>query len=374
MKNFIRVLSVLLIAAMAFSAVACSSDEDATKDKATLDLGSGDPSASGDGSSSLEDPSSNGNGEPTVDPSDVPDNQLTTPTLSSLAVPTTSSLMLSAVAAPASEDCTTLHFNRSSIYAGELILVNSQHAIQGDPEELTNIFQYRAEVAGSGTYALKSDSYVLQESALVAFTAMMADYYAQMQNNYVQITESYRTYDDQNEVYQIAYQEYGAANVGKYALKPNNSDFRTGYSVHLNCYKDGLNYKFSEKSAEPYAAKIAELADNYGFIQRYPNGKSAYTGIVDKAMPYLYRYVGVPHARVMTEGNYSLEEYIAGIKNYTENSRLQIVDGEHTYHVFYVPANAEGTTEIRIPKIYSAEQYSISGNNVDGFIVTITVR
>ena len=90
-------------------------------------------------------------------------------------------------------------------------------------------------------------------------------------------------------------------------------------------------------------------------------------------MPYLYRYVGVPHARLMAEGGYCLEEYIEGIKNYTESAQLSITDGENVYHVFYVPAAADGKdTTFTVPTIYK-DSYTVSGNNVDGFIVTVTV-
>ena len=46
----------------------------------------------------------------------------------------------------------------------------------------------------------------------------------------------------------------------------------------------------------------------YGFILRYPEEKSAVTGIIYE--PWHYRYVGVDAAREMRELGLCLEEYI----------------------------------------------------------------
>ena len=47
----------------------------------------------------------------------------------------------------------------------------------------------------------------------------------------------------------------------------------------------------------------------YGFILRYPTGKSDLTGV--EYEPWHYRYVGIDAAREITEGGLSLEEYLA---------------------------------------------------------------
>ena len=47
----------------------------------------------------------------------------------------------------------------------------------------------------------------------------------------------------------------------------------------------------------------------YGFILRYPTGKSDITGIIYE--PWHYRYVGRAAARAIYESGLCLEEYIA---------------------------------------------------------------
>lgn len=53
---------------------------------------------------------------------------------------------------------------------------------------------------------------------------------------------------------------------------------------------------------------LMEHSWKYGFVLRYPNGKSEITGIIYE--PWHYRYVGREAAREMTELGMCLEEYV----------------------------------------------------------------
>ena len=63
-----------------------------------------------------------------------------------------------------------------------------------------------------------------------------------------------------------------------------------------------------------------------------------------------------------------LEEYLQSLTNYKSDSPLVYTTDSKEYKIFYVPANSSGETEITIPK---DAVYTVSGNNTDGFIVTI---
>lgn len=54
-------------------------------------------------------------------------------------------------------------------------------------------------------------------------------------------------------------------------------------------------------------AWLSEHAPEYGFILRYPKGKSKYTDIIYE--PWHYRFVGVYYAKLLTEKGLCLEEY-----------------------------------------------------------------
>ena len=81
--------------------------------------------------------------------------------------------------------------------------------------------------------------------------------------------------------------------------------------------------------------------------------------------------MGVPHAIYIAQNNLTLEEYIENIKSYNKDKPLKVTDGTKNYDIYYVPANVNNVTEVPVP---SDKTYTISGNNIDGFIVTVTLN
>ena len=114
----------------------------------------------------------------------------------------------------------------------------------------------------------------------------------------------------------------------------------------------------------------------YAFVNRYPAGKEALTFIDNE--PWHFRYVGIPHAEIMKDYDFCLEEYISFIKNYTIDTSflLKELDNGARYIIYYVPLTDSESTAIYIPLMpdgVTPYPYEISGNNVDGFIVTVTL-
>lgn len=73
--------------------------------------------------------------------------------------------------------------------------------------------------------------------------------------------------------------------------------------------------------------------------------------------------MSLPHSAIMKEKNFVLEEYLEYLR---EKKRVSVeVEGEK-YTVAYYPISENLT--IHIPK---NREYEISGNNVDGVIMTI---
>ena len=59
------------------------------------------------------------------------------------------------------------------------------------------------------------------------------------------------------------------------------------------------------------------LLDNsykYGFIQRYPSGKTSITGVANE--PWHYRYVGKKAAEEIHQSGMCLEEYVENLKQH----------------------------------------------------------
>ena len=66
----------------------------------------------------------------------------------------------------------------------------------------------------------------------------------------------------------------------------------------------------SEFENDPEGIWLRENAPDYGFVLRYPKDKTEVTGIGYE--PWHFRYVGVEHAKAITEAGLCLEEYLNG--------------------------------------------------------------
>lgn len=172
----------------------------------------------------------------------------------------------------------------------------------------------------------------------------------------LRVIGGYRTKEDQDS-------RYASDSNDKDVPKGGCSDYNTGRSFSLQMPTDGgTNYY----SATGDYAWFAENAPNYGFVLRFPEEKESVTNRSSRT--HIFRYVGIPHAVYMTQNNLCLEEYAEAVKAYTPDTQpLSITVGDAEYAVFYVKANESGTTDVAIP---SCQSYTISGNNMDGFIVT----
>ena len=129
--------------------------------------------------------------------------------------------------------------------------------------------------------------------------------------------------------------------------------------------KDGKLYPLNHsKMRASYYDWFIENSWKFGFIH-VGEGKSS-TG---EDIYSTFRYVGIVHATYIHNNNMSLENYLNFLKDHDVNKALTITDPWGvSWIVYYVKATGQ-TTSITV---YGSEQcYRISGNNDDGFIVTI---
>ena len=77
-----------------------------------------------------------------------------------------------------------------------------------------------------------------------------------------------------------------------------------------------LTVNYLNQSDVDVVEKVKAIAPEYGFVLRFPKGKSESTGVDYE--DWHFRYVGKESAKYMTDNNLSLEEYIALLK---ENKR-----------------------------------------------------
>ena len=248
-------------------------------------------------------------------------------------------------------------------FYGDLILVNKdeEYFSLGD-EDLVNIADANAE-KDIDYLSLPDNSYTILRRVYEPLSAMVTDFYNIYYNDTLEIYGSYRSKQYQQEIYDRYDGQLDEDGFPKAAL-PGHSEHETG-----------LAFDFSETVNGDYQGQgdfawINENCYKYGFVVRYTDKKREITGF--RAEPWHFRYVGIPHATYMTKNDLCLEEYIELLREkYTyDGEHLQITDdnGAH-YEVFFTPSkDSEDFTDVPVPSGY---RYEISGNNVDGFIITV---
>ncbi len=254
----------------------------------------------------------------------------------------------------------TTSLNSDRIHAGELIVVNKTHTYQfpsvnkdyANPEEFTTISSAQTIYtdANNETIYRRKEGVVIRNEVLAALDAMMQVYYQYEKDDKVQLKLAFRTY--------TAQEELGSA------TKAGYSDHHTGYLISLQDVTLGSDRL---SSAQDYW--LAQNSYKYGFIQRYPTGHSAHTSVTDYTNAY--RYVGIPHATYMAQNGMCLEEYVEYLQTNCkyEQSHLQIAG----YEVYYVPASGGEKTDVPVPSDASKFPYTVSGDNLSGFIVTVKI-
>ena len=248
------------------------------------------------------------------------------------------------------------------VHRGYLILVNYQHE-----------FSFDAGFNIKSIYAHKNKCYKVRDT-LVTFdytgiqwmNKMFEAFEAETGKHDILINSSVRTLEEQQEIYDFRVDQYGEEYAELFVSKPGYSEHHTGLACDLTIFNDKGEASTFTKNPE-YSDWMTANAHKYGFILRYPADKTDITKIGYE--DWHYRYVGRPHAYYMMKNNLCLEEYIELLKSHPFDKPLVIDDDEGTtWQVYYIPEDASGTTQVPVPKYMS---YNVSGNNVDGFIVTM---
>ena len=245
----------------------------------------------------------------------------------------------------------TVRLKEDKIYCGNLLLVNAHYPLRDtDVRGLVPADPRFSDVR------LKRDAVNILQLILERISAA---------GDIVPVS-GYRSCEEQTAIYRNSIRENGERFTQKYVALPNHSEHQTGLAIDLALNQKDIDFIRPDFPYDGVCEKFRQSAPDYGFIQRYPKGKEKITGIAHE--PWHFRYVGYPHSKIMAQHCFSLEEYTEFMKAYSENSRLhyQPPRGAET-ELWYVPA-AEHETQINIPK---ASICQISGNNTDGFIVTV---
>ena len=179
----------------------------------------------------------------------------------------------------------------------ETLLVNAQHPFEGPAPSLETV----------------EGSYQLDACAAQALKEMLEA--GRAQGLKLKICSAYRSRERQSSLFEKKVQQYLAAGwtessareeAAQTVARPGTSEHETGLAVDLVSEDYQLLDEGQERTKEQQW--LMENCSNYGFILRYPTGKTDITGIIYE--PWHYRYVGVRIAREIMDQGICLEEYL----------------------------------------------------------------
>ncbi len=247
-------------------------------------------------------------------------------------------------------------------FKGSLILVNEDWQYYAGGEDLVSINE-KLEEDGVDCFIGYDNSAQVLSVVYENLRDMLVDFNAASGYDDILIEGAFRTNERQQELYDNDLELTGNTTSDRVAL-PGHSEHECGYAVDFGIVTEGVEYDGTGEYDW-----INQNCWKYGFILRYAEDKTDITKI--KFEPWHYRYVGVPHAYYMSKNGICLEEYIDLLRDYTyEGEHLEFKDDNGTeYEIYYVPSD-DGAETMHIP-VPSSLKYDISGNNADGFIITV---
>ena len=250
---------------------------------------------------------------------------------------------------------------------GSLILVSPQYALDREPapEQLEAL---PAEMPDSSAGQLPCHSalpsILLERQAAACLRALLSRLSAP---SGILAVSGFRPLAEQTALWDQSREENGAAYTRKFVAKPGHSEHQTGLAVDLAERRDCLD---PICPAFPYTGvcqEFREAAPSLGFVERYPAGKESITGIGPE--PWHFRYVGLPHSRILAEQGMTLEEYLAFLREATSPSapfRHRSPGWEE--EIFYLPWQGQDGQHLAVPEEADCR---ISGTNEGGFVVCL---
>ncbi|MFF2884527.1 M15 family metallopeptidase [Bacillus toyonensis] len=233
---------------------------------------------------------------------------------------------------------------KEQIYKGDLLLVNRDYPVKKDSirSDIINVNHNSELVRG---YVIFDRNLRLSKGVVKKFLNVV-DAAGKDGVQHFLMSSGYRDFQEQSKLYK----EMGS----DYALPAGYSEHNLGLSLDV-----GSTQKKMERA--PEGKWVEENVWKHGFVLRYPKNKSNITGI--QYEPWHIRYVGLPHSAIMQKKNFTLEEYLEFLKEEKEISTE--VEGKK-YTVSYYKVSENMNVNVPVNK-----QYEISGNNMDGVIVTV---
>jgi len=247
----------------------------------------------------------------------------------------------------------TIQMEESDIHRGPLILVNHDHAFKIPNDlDLVNIIESQTT-----SFRVQQSNSQLAQSIMQPLDEMMEEFISTTNNRAVTIRSAFRDYDSQQRILNTYISRMGRREALRWASQPGHSEHHTGLAFDFGIRVGGNVDAFTGTGNTSWFRRNSY---RHGFILRFRQNKTQITQTNDE--PWHFRYVGLPHSAIMTQNDWCLEEYIELIREYTFEEPFKFEFNDIMYEIYFT-----ASTDVRLPL---NSEYDISGNNVDGFIVT----
>lgn len=250
----------------------------------------------------------------------------------------------------------TINMTSSDLSEGSLILICQDvlYSLSG-AEAFPSVYDEK-----TGSYQVKDKNVLLRSDVTQALNRMCDAFQAEKGENDLIVISGHRTLEYQQGLYDKRVSEEGEEAAKGWVALPGASEHHAGYALDFGLYSQrGVYSTFTGTGKYEW---LCQNAWQYGFIVRYDENKKDITGI--NYEPWHFRYLGEIHAEIITGLELTLEEYTDYLRQFSFGEcHLETEQAE----IYFVKADG---TETQVPIPLSGD-YEISGNNADGFIVTI---
>ncbi len=249
----------------------------------------------------------------------------------------------------------TTTMSEDDIHKGILQLVNKQHEYLF----LDDWLIYMADIETRWGYALNDYEIQMAEPAAYAIDAFLNDFCEETGSWDLYMMNGFRSAEEADWLFNRSAEQNGYEHALMYVMRAGFSEHHTGLASDFGLFS-GVYFDAENDDRNNW---IYEHAADYGFVLRYPEDKVDITEIGYES--WHFRYVSVPVAVSMVQLDYCLEEWLDFIQAYSVDDPYLIDANGNHYAIYYTKG-----TSVEIP---TDMDYTISGDNMEGFIVIVTL-
>lgn len=234
---------------------------------------------------------------------------------------------------------TVTTISEDNLHSGSLLILNESNRFGGTPS-LVNLQERKDRPktdTGTNAYSIRPltrENFMATDAAATALNKMLGAFYKVMKDDNIIISNAYdmSKADTQDAVYSSG-ESFEFTYF--YDAEVSTADTRNIYGVQTYNWIYNNAYK-------------------YGFV------------VIGESEPNVFRFVGTVHSTAIKQSGLSFDEYLESLKTKTPAEPLRVNASGSIFAVYYLAKDGEHT----IPESY---EYTVSGNNVDGYIITVNL-